>query len=134
MGDFLKSKGIIHQKSCVETPQENGVVEQKHQHTLNVARSLSFHSHVPLTMWNFSVQQAVHIINRLPTPLLKSKSPYELLFNKPPTFLHLKVFGCLSYATTLQAHITKFNPRARKAIFLGYKDGTKGYILYDLNT
>jgi hypothetical protein len=135
MGDFLKSKGIIHQKSCVETPQQNGVVEGKHQHILNVARSLSCHSHIPLTMWNFSVQQAVHIIDILPTPLLKSKSSYEILFNKPPpTFLHLKVFGCLSYATTLQARRTKFNPRARKAIFLGYKDGTKGYISYDLNT
>jgi hypothetical protein len=134
MGDFFLSKGIIHQKTCVETPQQNGVVERKHQHILNVARSLSFHSHIPLTMWNFCIQHAVHIINRLPTPLLNFKCPYELLHNEPPSLVHLKVFGCLSYATTLQAHRTKFDSRARKAIFLGYKDGTKGYILYDLNS
>ncbi|MCH79973.1 retrovirus-related Pol polyprotein from transposon TNT 1-94 [Trifolium medium] len=75
-----------------------------------------------------------HIINRLPSPLLKSKCPYELLFKSPPILIHLKVFGCLSFATTLQAHRTKFDSRARKAVFLGFKDGTKGYILYDLQS
>jgi hypothetical protein len=132
LSDFFLSKGIIHQKSCVETPQQNGVVERKHQHILNVARSLSFHSKILITMWNFSIQHVVHIINRLPSPLLNSKCPYELLFKIPPSLIHLKIFGCLSYATTLQAHRTKFNSRARKCVFIGYKDGTKGYILYDL--
>jgi hypothetical protein len=132
--DFFLSKGIIHQKSCVETPQQNGVVERKHQHILNVARSFLFQSNVPLNMWTFCVQHAVHVINRTPSPLLKSKTPYELLFKVPPTLLHLRVFGCLSYATTLQAYRTKFDSRARKCVFIGYKDGTKGYILYDLHS
>lgn len=83
-------------------------------------------------MWNFCVQQAIHVINRLPTPLLKLKCPYEILYQEPPYLIHLKVFGCLSYATCLMAYRTKFDPRTRKAVFIGYKEGTKGYILYDL--
>lgn len=133
LSDFLLSKGITHQKSCVETPQQNGVVERKHQHILNVARTLYFHSNLPLNMWNFCIQHAIHLINRLPSPLLKMKSPHELLFSQPPSLIHLKVFGCSCFATTLQAHRTKFDPRARKCVFLGYKDATKGFILYDLH-
>ena len=72
MTSFYLSKGIIHHRSCVETPQQNGIVERKHQHILNVAGALSFHSHLPHNLWHLSIQQAIHIINRLPTPLLKN--------------------------------------------------------------
>ena len=48
LSSFYASKGIIHQLSCVETPQQNAVAERKHKHLLNVARALRFHANLPL--------------------------------------------------------------------------------------
>jgi hypothetical protein len=116
MPNFYASKGIIHQTSCVETPQQNARVERKHQHILNVARALLFQAHLPKHFWSYAVLHAVFLINHVPTSVLKDKSPYEVLNNELPNLASLKVFGSLAYATTLQAHRTKLS--SKKYLYL----------------
>jgi len=132
--DFYISFGIVHQLSCVETPQQNSIVERKHGHILNVARSLLFHASLQKCFWSYVVSHAVYLINRMPTPVLHQKSPFQMLYHKPPVFVDLKVFGSLCFVSTLEQHRTKLDPRARKCIFMGYRYGTKGYLTFDLHS
>ncbi|CAN1785707.1 Retrovirus-related Pol polyprotein from transposon TNT 1-94 [Linum perenne] len=134
MIDFYQKKGIFHEMSCVETPQQNSKVERRHQQILNIARALKFQANLPITFWGDCVKHAVFLMNRIPTPLLKNKTPYEMLHNKPPKLEDLRVFGSLCYASTITSHRTKFQPRARKGVFIGYTPGIKGYRVYDLNS
>lgn len=131
---FYASKGIIQQLSCVETRQQNVVVERKHQHLLSVSRALRFQINLPLKFWGDCVLIATYLKNRLPSPLLHDFTPYEKLLGHPPSYDQLKSFGCLCYASTLNRNKAKFDPKAKAFIFLGYPFGTKGYKLYDLAT
>lgn len=53
----------------------------------------------------------VHIINRLPTAMLHNKTPYEILYNKPADYDHLKEFGCLVVSSNPAVVIDKFTAR-----------------------
>lgn len=97
---FFSTHGILFQSSCVGTPQQNGSVERKHNHILEVARALRFHASLPIQFWGECIQAVVHLINRTPTKVLDGKTPYEVLFGSPPSFESIHVFGCLCYVHT----------------------------------
>jgi len=130
LNSFYASKGIFHHKSCVETPQQNGRVERKNQHILNVGVSLLNRTKLPASYWSYALLHATFIINRVTSPTLHN----QLLHGIIPDANSFKVFGSLCYSTSLQSHKTKLATRARKSVFLGYSIGYKGYFLLDIHT
>ncbi|XP_070003109.1 uncharacterized protein [Nicotiana sylvestris] len=100
--NFFGNEGILHQRTIPHTPQQNGVVERKYKHFLEVARALLFQSKLSLKFWGECILTATYLINKMSSPLLLNVSPYEKLHGNPPIYEHLKSFGCLCFATSLK--------------------------------
>lgn len=75
--------------------------------------------------WPDSVMTDAFLINRIPSPLLGNKSPFEMMLHKPHDYSMLRLFGSLCYVSTLLAHRNKFSARARPCAFLGILAVTK---------
>ena len=106
MHNFYASKGIIHQTSCIETPEQNGIVERKHQHLLNVTRALLFQASLPPNFWCYALPHATYLINCIPTPFYKT---YHLMKNSMATHVIFLTFEFLVACVilTLLKHIDK---------------------------
>lgn len=80
---FLQSCGILHHASCLHIHEQNGLSKRKHPHIIEVGFTLLVQPRLPLSFWDHAFLTIVHTINRLPTPILHSKSSFK-------TFLHKK--------------------------------------------
>ena len=129
--NFFDDHGIIHQFSCVCTPRQNGVVERKLRHLLDVTHAISVHMHVPKSYWTDAVLPACYLMNRTPSTVLGGQIPHRVLFSDRPQYtLPPHVCGCMCYVHALDPAHDKFNPRAIKYVFLGYSRTQKGYKCY----
>ncbi|KAM1480310.1 hypothetical protein ACFX2I_027471 [Malus domestica] len=128
---YLTDHGIIHRTSCVGTPQQNRVAERKNRDLLENTRSLMLQMNVPKKFWSHGVLTAAYVINRLPSKVLKFKSPLENLKGRKIHLSHIRVFGCVCFVHIQNLHRDKLDPRAVKCLFLGYSSVQKGYKCYD---
>ncbi|KAL0420844.1 UNVERIFIED_CONTAM: Retrovirus-related Pol polyprotein from transposon RE1 [Sesamum latifolium] len=92
-----------------------------------------FESGLPRQFWADSILTTIHIINKLPSSKLNWKTPFELLHTSRPSYDNFKTFGCLCFASNVNPHNSKFDPRAFKCIFLGYVQGQNGHKVFDID-
>ncbi|KAG8472122.1 hypothetical protein CXB51_036777 [Gossypium anomalum] len=137
---FQKSRAVVaspatsHVTNLVPSAsKQNGLVERKHRHIVDVGMTLLAQANVPMHLWTHAFITAVHLINRLPTPVLNGKSPYELLYKSMPTYMHIKVFSCRYYPYLRPFNSHKLQFRSKPCVFLGYSPVHKGYKYLDDN-
>ena len=102
LSPYFQSQGILHDSSCVNTPQQNGVAERKNGHLLNTTQALLSQGNVPKSYWGEGVHTTTYMINRIPSRMLDNKSPAKILKSFHPHFrtsngLTPRVFGCTAF-------------------------------------
>ncbi|KAH7545439.1 hypothetical protein FEM48_Zijuj01G0094100 [Ziziphus jujuba var. spinosa] len=81
---------------------------------------------IPLHFWVEALSTSVHLINRLPSPVLDNETPYFRLYGNNPDYNHLRVFGCLCYAHLPSSDRNKLTAQSARCAFLGYASDRKG--------
>lgn len=92
------------------------------------------HAGAPPRFWPDALAAATYLLNRRPYRACQHITPYELLLGTPPTYDHIRVFGCLCYPNITATSPHKLAPRSIACMFLGDPVDTKGYRCYDPST
>jgi transposase InsO family protein len=123
--------GIKHQHSAPYTPQQNGVVEQRNQSVLPMARNLLKARGLPAAFWGKVVTTAVFLLNRAPTKALVGLTPFEAWHRRKLDVEFLRTFGCVAHVKEARPHLKKLDDRSRPMVFIGYASGSKAWRFYD---
>jgi hypothetical protein len=85
-------------------------------------------------LWAEAVGTTCYLVNRSPSSVLDDKTPHEVWSGNKPSLQHLRVFGFDAYVHVPKENRSKMDKKAEKCIFIDYKDGVKGYNLWNPET
>jgi hypothetical protein len=80
-------------------------------------------------LWARAVDTAKYILNMSPSTVIVDTIPHELWSSKNHLVSHLKVFGYDEFVHVPKEKRIKVEKKEIKCIFIGYKEGMKGYKL-----
>jgi hypothetical protein len=82
--------------------------------------------------WAEEVNTTIYLVNMSPSSVLFDMTPHEVWLGKNPLVAHLKVFDCDAFVHVPKEKRSKLDKKEVKCIFIGYKQGIKGYKIWDL--
>uniref|UniRef100_A0AAV1V806 Reverse transcriptase Ty1/copia-type domain-containing protein n=1 Tax=Peronospora matthiolae TaxID=2874970 RepID=A0AAV1V806_9STRA len=90
------------------------------------------HAKLDNCFWAEAAMTAIYVKNRLPSPKVVHKTPFEIVYNLKPSVKHMRVFKCRAFILTPREKRLKWDPKAREGMFMGYEEASKAYRLYDI--
>jgi hypothetical protein len=104
--------------SCPYTSPQNGKADYMLRTTSNIVRSLLFKGSMPAQYWVECFHTAKYLLNCLPNKTITASCPYTALYNTPPTYAHLQVFGCAYYLNLSTTTPHKLAPCSSRCVFI----------------
>lgn len=109
------------------TPQLNGVVEQRNQTIVGMARSFLKSKGMPGRFWGEAVTTTVYLLNRSTTKSVEKMTPHEAWCGRRPSVHHSRAFGCIVHVKVTNPSLKKLDDRSQPMVFLEYEPGTTAY-------
>ncbi|KAI0992438.1 hypothetical protein K3495_g15747, partial [Podosphaera aphanis] len=132
--DFLKERGTQFEPCPPYKHSMNGVAERAIGLLSTYARSMLFEAQLPHQFWDYAIEHAAWIRNRVPTSALpfgpvhsstgKWNIPHAAWYERPPKLDNLRPFGCVATLVYPKALMPqKWTPKTREgtSIFIGMR-------------
>lgn len=127
---YLRRQGIRQESTVGYCPEQNGRAERKNRTLMESARTMLSESKLPKTFWAEAVNTANNTANRI-IRRDTGKSPYEMMFGKPPRWEDMKQFGAEAYVMIPKEKRRKLDDKATKMKFVGHDEFSKGFRMTD---
>ena len=129
--DVQNHCGFHTEYSSVYTPAQNSHAERANRRLLDCARTIMNAAGLEHWSWGLAILYASQVLNHVPLRRLDGKTATEALTGCAPQVHRFRIFGCTAWALIHKAHrATKFSPRAKQGIFMGFSTKAPAYLVW----
>ena len=128
---YLKSKGIVHQQTPLDTPQRNPMSERINLTILNILRAIM--TNVPKKLWSEACNYIEYLLN-CTIEKGQSISKYERFHQKKPDLKHIHRFGTYVVYKNNRPDRLKMDDKGLPGIYVGYNYDDLTYRIYDMDS
>jgi transposase InsO family protein len=128
---LCKQCGIACKNPTPYTPKQNGFSERMNKTLMDKERSMLSGLGLAQEFWVEAVGTTKYLVNMSHSLMLVDMTPHEVWSDKNPSAPHLKLFGYDAFMHVPKEKGSKLDKKEFKFIFIGYKEGMKGYNIWD---
>uniref|UniRef100_H3H8M3 Integrase catalytic domain-containing protein n=2 Tax=Phytophthora ramorum TaxID=164328 RepID=H3H8M3_PHYRM len=86
---FYEVEGIEQQTTVPYAHQTNGTAERAIRTIVTIGRSMLHHAKLDKCFWAEAAMTAIYVKNRLPSPKVEHKTPFEIVYKSKPSVKHM---------------------------------------------
>jgi hypothetical protein len=136
VGEYCRKRGIHLQQTPARAKEMNGVAEKSVETVKNHARTMMEACGISEREgWWRAVAHHAYLWNRTHIPSTTGKTPFEAMTSRPPSIMHVGVFGCDAFVHQDRSQRdTTFSPKAAPGVYLGHDSGRNCSVVRMLST
>nr|GEU47561.1 retrotransposon protein, putative, Ty1-copia subclass [Tanacetum cinerariifolium] len=124
--ELCAKHGIRHEFTAPYSPQQNGIAERKNHTLKEMVTTMLISFGISQDMWGKAILTATYLLNKIPRKE-KEETPCELWMGQKPSYLYLRVWGCLAKVAVPTPKAQKIGHKYVDCIFIGYAKNSSAY-------
>jgi len=126
---IINEFGILHQRTMIYSPQQNGVAERLNRTIMDMTRTMLVDSNLPKILWAEAANTSIYLLNRTYNQKIK-ESPYKFVHRRNSDIMNFKIFGCKVIIQIPTEKRKKLDNHGESGFFVGYDYQDDGYRIY----